>query len=134
MVLDQAGISIRPRDRRYEAVASPCDSGHIPSSRLPVLKSPTQGGDMEPQVALIDRDIWPDSSYQPLLADNFAGAFDKNDKNVERSSTQMYWTARLLKVSVGRAQAKWTERNKVRNRSGLFVNHLHSLNILRGRE
>jgi hypothetical protein len=89
---------------------------------------------MEPQVALIDRDIWPNSGHQPLLADNFAGAFDKNGKNVERSSTQMYWTARLLKVSVGRAQTKWTERNNVRNRSELFVDHLHSLNILRGQE
>jgi hypothetical protein len=39
---------------------------------------------MEPQVALLDRDIWPDSRHQLLLTDNFAGAFDKNDKNVER--------------------------------------------------
>jgi hypothetical protein len=30
------------------------------------------------------------------------------------------------------AQAKWTERNEVRSRSGLFVNHLHSLNSLGG--
>jgi hypothetical protein len=88
---------------------------------------------MEPQVALIDRDIWPDSRHQLLLADNFAGAFDKNDKNVERSSTQMNWAARLLKVSVRWEQAKWTERNKVRSRSGLFVSHLHSLNIFGGR-
>ena len=132
MVLDQAGIRIRPRDRRYEAVASPSDSGYIPGSRLPVLKRPTQGGDMEPQVALIDRDIWPDSRHQPLLADNFAGAFDKNDKNVERPSTQMNWAARLLKASVRWAQAKRTERNKVRSRSELFVSHLHSLNIFGG--
>jgi hypothetical protein len=125
-------IRIRPGDRRHEAVASPRDCGHIPRSRLPVLKRPAQGGDMEPQVALIDRDIWPDSRHQHLLADNFAGAFDKNDKNVERSSTQMNWAARLLKVSVRWAQAKWTERNEVRSRSGLFVNHLHSLNSLGG--
>jgi hypothetical protein len=82
---------------------------------------------MEPQVALIDRDIRPDSRHQLLLADNFAGAFDKNDKNVERSGTQMNWAARLLKVSVRWEQAKWTERNKIRSRSGLFVSHLHSL-------
>jgi hypothetical protein len=82
---------------------------------------------MEPQVALIDRDIWPDSRHQLLLAHNFAGAFDKNDKNVEGSSTQMNWAARLLKVSVRWAQAKWTERNRVRSSSGLFVSHLHSL-------
>jgi hypothetical protein len=88
---------------------------------------------MEPQVALLDRDIWPDSRHQLLLADNFAGVFDKNDKNVERPSTQMNWAARLLKVSVRRAQAKWTERNKVRSRSGLFVSHLHSLNSFGGR-
>jgi hypothetical protein len=130
---DRARIRIRPRDRRHEAVASPRDSGHIPGSRLPVLKRPTQGSDMEPQVALLDRDIWPDSRHQPLLADNFTGAFDKNDKNVERSSTQMNWAARLLKVSLRWAQAKWTERNRVRGRSGLFVSHLHSLNIFGGR-
>ena len=87
---------------------------------------------MEPQVALLDRDIWPDSRHQLLLADNFAGEFDKNDKNVERPSTQMNWAARLLKVSVRRAQAKWTERNKVRSKSGLFVSLLHSLNSLGG--
>ena len=126
---DRVRIRIRPGDRRHEAVASPCDSGHIPGSRLPVLKRPTQGGDMEPQVALIDRDIWPDSRHQPLLADNFAGAFDKNDKNVERSSTQMNLAARPLKISVRWEQAKWTERNKVRSRSGLFVSHPLSLNI-----
>jgi hypothetical protein len=34
---------------------------------------------------------------------------------------------------VRRAQAKWTERNKVRSRSGLFVSHLRSLNIFGGR-
>jgi hypothetical protein len=127
---DRARIGIRPRDWRHEAVASPCDSGHIPRPRLPVLKRFTQGGDMEPQVALLDRDIWPDSRHQLLLADNFAGAFDKNDKNVERPSTQVNWAARLLKVSVRRAQAKRAERNEVRSRSGLFVSHLHSLNIL----
>lgn len=82
---------------------------------------------MEPQVALIDRDIWPDSRHQLLLADDFAGAFDKNDKNVERASTQMNRAARLLEVSVRRAQAKWTERNRVRGRSGLFVSHPNSL-------
>ena len=87
---------------------------------------------MEPQVALIDRDIWPDSGHQHLLADNFAGAFDKNDKNVERSSTQMNWAASLLKISVCWAQAKWTERNEVRSRSGLFVYHLHSLSSFGG--
>jgi hypothetical protein len=89
---------------------------------------------MEPQVALIDRDIWPDARHQLLLADNFACAFDKNDKYVERSSAQTYWTARLLKMSVGGAQAKWTEQNKARNRSRLFVNHLDSLTILRRQE
>ena len=120
---------IRPKDRRHEAVASPSDSGHIPGSRLPVLKRPAQGGDMEPQVALIDRDIWPDSRHQLLLADNFAGAFDKNDKDVERSSTQMNWAARLLKASVRWAQAKWTERNKVRSKRRSFVSHPHSLYI-----
>jgi hypothetical protein len=67
---------------------------------LAVLKRPAQGGDMESQVALLDRDIWPNSRHQPLLADNFAGAFDKNDKNVERPSTQMNWAARFLKISV----------------------------------
>src|ERR1700730_5365563 len=128
-VHDRARTHIRPRDRRHEAIASPCDSGHIPGSRFPVLKRPTQGGDMEPQVALIDSDIWPDACHQILLADNFAGASDKNDKNVERSSTQMNWAARLFKASLCCAQAKWTERNKVRSRSGLFVSHLHSLNI-----
>jgi hypothetical protein len=87
---------------------------------------------MEPQVALIDRDVWPDSRHQLLLADNFAGAFDKNDEDVERSGTQMNWAARLLKVSACWAQAKWTERNKVRSRSGLFVSHLHSLKHSRG--
>jgi hypothetical protein len=96
---------------------------------LPVLKRPAQGGDVEPQVAFLNRDIWPDSRHQPLLADNFTGAFDKNDKNVERSSAQMNWAARLLKVSVRWKQAKWTERNRVRSRSGLFVSHLHSPNI-----
>jgi hypothetical protein len=129
---DRARIRIRPRDWRHEAVASSCDSGHIPGSRLPVLKRLTQAGDMEPQVALLDRDIWPNSRHQLLLADNFAGAFDKNDKNVERSSTQSNWAARLLKVSVRRAQAERTERNKVRSRSELFVSHLHSLNIFGG--
>jgi hypothetical protein len=84
---------------------------------------------MEPQVDLTDRDIWPDSRHQLLLADNFAGAFDKNDKNVERSSTQMNWAARLLKASVRWAQAKWTERNRVRSGSGLFVSHPNSLKI-----
>jgi hypothetical protein len=44
----------------------------------------------------------------------------------------MNWVARLFKVSVRRAQAKWTERNKVRSRSGLFVSHLHSLNSFGG--
>jgi hypothetical protein len=87
---------------------------------------------MEPQVALLDRDIWPDSRHQLLLADNFAGAFDKNDKNVERASTQVNWAARLLKVSVRRAQAKRAERNEARSRSGLFVSHLYSLNIFGG--
>ena len=87
---------------------------------------------MEPQVALIDRDIWPDSRHQLLLADDFAGAFDQNDKNVERASTQMNRAARLLEVSVRWAQAKWTERNKVRSKSGLFVSHLHSLNSFGG--
>jgi hypothetical protein len=82
---------------------------------------------MEPQVALIDRDIWPDSRHQLLLAHNFAGAFDKNDKNVQRSSTQMNWAARLLKAPVRWAQAIWTERNRVRSSSGLFVSHLNSL-------
>jgi hypothetical protein len=84
---------------------------------------------MEPQVALIDRDIWPDARHQLLLADNFACAFDKNDQNVERSSTQMNWAARPFKVSARWVQAKWTERNGVRSKSGLFVSHLHSLNI-----
>ena len=106
---DRAKIRIRPRDRRHEAVASRCDSGHVPGSRLPVLKRPTQGGDMESQVALLDRDICQDSRHQPLLADNFADVFDKNDKNIERSSTQMNWAARLLKASLRWAQAKWTE-------------------------
>jgi hypothetical protein len=86
---------------------------------------------MEPQVALLDRDIWPDSRHQLLLADNFAGVFDKNDKNVERPSTQMNWAARPRKISACWKQAKRTERNRVRSRSGLFVSHLHSLNILR---
>ena len=128
---DRARIRIRPRDRRHEAVASPCDSSHIPGPRLPVLKCLTQGSDMEPQVALLDRDIWPDSRHQLLLADNFAGVFDKNDKNVERPSTQMNWAARPRKISACWKQAKRTERNRVRSRSGLFVSHLHSLNILR---
>jgi hypothetical protein len=82
---------------------------------------------MEPQVALIDRDIWPDSRHQLLLVDDFAGAFDQNDKNVERASTQVNRAARLLEVSVRWAQAKWTERNRVRSRRGLFVSHLNSL-------
>jgi hypothetical protein len=68
-----------------------------------------------------------------FLADNFAGAFDKSGKNVERPSTQMNWAARLLKVSVRWEQVKWTERNNVRSWSGLFVSHLHSLNIFGGR-
>jgi len=82
---------------------------------------------MEPQVALIDRDTWPDSRHQLLLADDFAGAFDQNHKNVEGSSTQVNRAARLLEFSVRWAQAKWTERNRVRGRSGLFVSHLNSL-------
>src|ERR1700676_4575770 len=85
------------------------------------------------RLALIDRDIWPDSRHQLLLADNFAGAFDKSGKNVEHPSTQMNWAGRLLKVSVRWEQVKWTERNNVRSWSGLFVSHLHSLNIFGGR-
>ena len=87
---------------------------------------------MEPQVALIDRDIWPDSRHQLLLADDFAGAFDQNDKNVERASTQMNWAASLLEVSARWAQPKWTERNRVRSRRGLFVSHLDSLKTTGG--
>jgi hypothetical protein len=34
---------------------------------------------MEPQVALLHRDIWPDSRHQLILADNSTGVFDKND-------------------------------------------------------
>jgi hypothetical protein len=71
---------------------------------------------MESQVAILDRDIWPDSRDQPLLADNFAGAFDKNDKNVERPSTQMNWAARLLNISVRWKQAKWTD--EIRSAAG----------------
>jgi hypothetical protein len=71
---------------------------------------------MESQVAILDRDTWPNSRHQPLLADNFAGAFDKNDKNVERPSTQMNWAALLLKVSVRWKQAKWTD--EIRSAAG----------------
>jgi hypothetical protein len=97
------------------------------------LKRPTQGDDMESQVAILDRDIWPDSRDQPLLADNFAGAFDKNDKKCRTPEHSDELGCPPSQHFCALETSEMDRRNKVRSRGGLFVSHLHSLNSFGGR-
>jgi hypothetical protein len=90
---------------------------------LSVAERFAQDADVEPQAALIHRDIGPDTLDQVSLANNVAGVFQQYDQYVECTTAQDDRGTRLIKTSLRRHQSKRAERDLTSSSDSLMRRH-----------
>ena len=66
-----------------EPVAPAADCLYIPDAASPVSQGPSEGRDVDLQVAFLDEGLRPDAGPQLLLAHQFARAFDERQQYFE---------------------------------------------------
>jgi len=79
----------RSRHRRHKAITSSGKSGDVAGAVLAVSQRPSQVGDMKPQTAFLNRDVWPDQRQQIHLADNFVRTRGQTRQDVEGARSQI---------------------------------------------
>jgi hypothetical protein len=83
---------------------------------LTITKGFSDQGYLRSEITLIDSDAWPDTREQFVLGDDFAGALNQHNQEVERTSTDVNWCV-SLKQQLGRGpQAKWPKPDRAVNR------------------
>jgi hypothetical protein len=78
---------------------------------------------MNPQVRFADKGIWPSTGDEFFLADNFAGALDQSDQNVEGATTQSNGFLSFEKDLPRWQQAEGTERDFLFAQDGSSIHH-----------
>jgi hypothetical protein len=84
---------VRTRNRRYEAVTSTRNVGHIPGAVSAVPKRFTQRRDVESEAALVNIDVGPYSVEEVSFADDFSGAFGEDNENIQRAPSDLHGDA-----------------------------------------
>ncbi|MNQ83264.1 hypothetical protein D3C85_983400 [compost metagenome] len=74
--------------RRDKAVAALGNVDDVAMAVLPVAKGPPQGGNVHPQVDLLDHRARPDQCDQFLFADHRARVLDQHLQDIQRPSAQ----------------------------------------------
>ena len=105
----RVGGRVRTRNLRYEAVTSTRHVGHIPGAVSAVPKRFTQRRDMETEATLVNVDVGPYSGDEISFADDFSGAFDEENENIQRTPSDLYGKAITLEQSFRREQSKGAE-------------------------
>jgi hypothetical protein len=54
-----------------------------------IFERSAEAGDVNPEAALLHNHIGPDSRHQFLVADDFPGAFDQRDQNVQGTAATL---------------------------------------------
>src|SRR5208282_2736026 len=105
----RVGRRVRTRNRRYEAVTSTRNVGHIPGAFSAVPKRFAQRRDMESEAALVNIDVGPYSGNEIPFADDFSGAFDEENENIQCAPSDLHGNAISLEQSFRREQSKDTK-------------------------
>ena len=83
-----AGIIFRPGDRPHETVSAPRHGVDATRSRTARVERLAQGGDLDREVAFLNRQSGPDRIHDVLLRDELTTAFDEDMKDVQRPRPQ----------------------------------------------
>jgi hypothetical protein len=92
-------------------------------ARLAVAERPSQGGDMDSEVALLDVDAGPDARDQLVLGDQVAGALDQRAEDAERAAAKPDGSVSLQQQLPGRKQPKGPERERPLGQGGCLFRH-----------
>jgi hypothetical protein len=75
--------------RRNKAVAPSRDIGQIAIAPTAIAQDFADGGDVDPQVSLLDERVGPDAGNDFFLGDNFACPLDQRGQDFERPAAEM---------------------------------------------
>src|SRR5580692_5569341 len=99
----------RMRHRCYKTVTATGDVRYAPSAVLSVVQRLPQGNDLDAEIGLIHRHIWPRDRDQFPVVDDLAGTFRQGNQEIERAPAQRYRLVGSLELPTGHKQ---TERTK----------------------
>ena len=74
--------------RGHEIVASPWNVHDVAIAALAVAESSAQGADLNLQICFFHECLRPDTRYQCLLGDHFAGPFNQSGEDVESTTAE----------------------------------------------
>jgi DNA-binding winged helix-turn-helix (wHTH) protein len=80
-------------DRCDEAVASASDVGDEPVGLLQIPERLAQGGDIDPEIGLLDKGSWPDGRDQLLLRNHLPGPAHERNEDVQGTAADLDWLA-----------------------------------------
>src|ERR1700733_10498572 len=79
-----ARLQLRCLNGCHKAIAPACNVDDKSRVTLSIAQGLTQTGDAEPQAPLVNSHIWPHLRQQFPLVDDFTGAQQQNEQEVER--------------------------------------------------
>src|SRR6266850_4475937 len=112
----------RTCDGHHKTITATCDVRYVTGTILFPERLP-QRSNLNAEIGLIDRHIWPRKRDQLAVADKFASPLGQGDQDVKCASAQRYPLIIPLEHPPGHEQSEWAEGNHVPGRNIATIVH-----------